>query len=77
MEYKYVLIMYLICIKAKHFKNIKAMQNNDFILTFHSFNDEIVDKSPLFFLSKKYNNTKIFPHSELVQITSLISIKIF
>ena len=49
MEYKYVLIMYLICIKAKHFKNIKAMQNNDFILTFHSFNDEIVDKSPLFF----------------------------
>ena len=49
MEYKYVLIMYLICIKAKHFKNIKAMQNNDFILTL-----QVVDKSPLF--SKKYNN---------------------
>ena len=53
MEYKYVLIMHLTCIKAKHFKNIKAMQNSDFILTFHSFDDKVVDKSPLF--SKECN----------------------
>ena len=27
--------------KAKHFKNIKAMQNNDCILTFHRFDNKV------------------------------------